>query len=430
MDLDWSIKLAIIFVLLLGSAFFSGSEVALFSLDRKNLESGLDKTGVIYRYLTNLINYPRRLLVTILVGNTIVNVAVSIVAVSLAIDVSNYFDFSLDITLVIQIVVITILILLFGELFPKVIASKNPFKFAKIIAIPLNYCSIVIYPVAETITEIIKLSSSKLSFDKTKSALTKRELIDLANIGKEKGTIEDDEHSLISSIVSFAGLTVSEVMTPRVDIHAIAATDSYEKTVNVITQSGHSRIPVYQDSIDEIIGILFAKDLLAFIKTPHLVKDFSLKSLVKKTLFVPETKLIGDLLKEFQEKKVHLAIVVDEYGGTAGLISLEDIIEEVVGDIWDEFDKEENHIVQIIDNQYIVLGKTKLDEINETLDVNISVEDDDYDTLGGFILNKAGSIPKDNYTFVDQNLKFIVKEIQNKRIKKVIIEKLNTTTDN
>jgi gliding motility-associated protein GldE len=430
LDLDWSIKLAIIFILLLGSAFFSGSEVALFSLDRKNLESGLDKTGVIYRYLTNLINYPRRLLVTILVGNTLVNVAVSIVAVSLAIDISNYFNFSLDITLIAQIVVITILILLFGELIPKVIASKNPFKFAKIIAIPLNLCSIVIYPVAETITEIIKLSSTRLNFDKSKSALTKEELIELANIGKEKGTIEDDEHSLISSIVSFAGLSVSEVMTPRVDIHAVSADESYEKTVNVITQSGHSRIPVYKDNIDEIIGILFAKDLLVFVKMPNLIKDFSLKSLIKKTLFVPETKLIGDLLKEFQEKKVHLAIVVDEYGGTAGLISLEDIIEEVVGDIWDEFDKEENHILKINDNQYVALGKTKLDEINETLDVNISVEDDDYDTLGGFILNKAGSIPKDNYTFIDQDVKFIVKEIQNKRIKKVIIEKLNTTIDN
>lgn len=430
MDLDWSIKLAIIFCLLLGSAFFSGSEVALFSLDRKNLESGLDKTGVIYRYLTNLINYPRRLLVTILVGNTLVNVAVSIVAVSLAIDISNYFNFSLDITLIAQIVVITILILLFGELIPKVIASKNPFKFAKIIAIPLNLCSIVIYPVAETITEIIKLSSTRLNFDKSKSALTKEELIELANIGKEKGTIEDDEHSLISSIVSFAGLSVSEVMTPRVDIYAVSADESYEKTVNVITQSGHSRIPVYKDNIDEIIGILFAKDLLVFVKMPNLIKDFSLKSLIKKTLFVPETKLIGDLLKEFQEKKVHLAIVVDEYGGTAGLISLEDIIEEVVGDIWDEFDKEENHILKINDNQYVALGKTKLDEINETLDVNISVEDDDYDTLGGFILNKAGSIPKDNYTFIDQDVKFIVKEIQNKRIKKVIIEKLNTTIDN
>jgi len=430
LDLDWSIKVVLIFILLLGSAFFSGSEVALFSLDRKNLESGLDKSGVIYRYLTNLINFPRRLLVTILVGNTLVNVAVSIIAVSLAIDFSNNFNISLDLILTFQIVFITILILLFGELFPKVIASKNPFKFAKFIAIPLHYCSIIIYPVAETITEIIKLSSSKLSFDKRKSALTKEELIDLANIGKEKGTIEDDEHSLISSLVSFAGLSVSEVMTPRVDIKAVSVDDDYEKIVNVITQSGHSRIPVYKDSIDEIVGVVFAKDLLVFVKTPGLVKNFSLQSLIKKPLFVPETKLINDLLKEFQEKKVHLAIVVDEYGGTAGLISLEDIIEEVVGDIWDEFDKEENHLIKISDTQYFALGKTKLDEINETLNVKILVEDDDYDTLGGFILNKAGSIPKDNYSFIEFNLKFIVKEVQNKRIKKVIIEKLNTAKDN
>lgn len=426
MDFDWSIKLAFIFILLLSSAFFSGSEVALFSLDRKNLESALDKSGVVYRYLTNLINFPRRLLVTILIGNTLVNVAVSIVGVSLAIDISAYFNISLDITLIIQIIVITILILLFGELFPKVIASKNPVKFAKIIAIPLYYCNIIIYPVAETITEIIKLSSSKLSFDKSKSALTKEELIDLANIGKEKGTIEEDEHSLISSLVSFAGLSVNEVMTPRVDIKAVSIDDDYEKIINVITTSGHSRIPVYRDSIDEIVGILFAKDLLAFVKNPDLVKKFSLESLLKKTLFIPETKLINELLKEFQEKKVHLAIVVDEYGGTAGLISLEDIIEEVVGDIWDEFDKEENHLIKISDNHYVALGKTKLSEINETFNVDISTDDDDYDTLGGFILNNAGSIPKDNYSFVSNNIRFIVKEVQNKRIKKVIIEKLNS----
>ena len=427
MDIDWSIKLAIIFVLLLGSAFFSGSEVALFSLDRKNLEAIPDKSGVIYRYLTNLINFPRRLLVTILVGNTLVNVAVSIVAVSLAIDISNYFYISLDVILSVQIILITILILIFGELFPKVIASKNPFKFAKFIAIPLNYCSILIYPVAESITEIIKLSSSRLSFDKSKSALTKEELIDLANIGKEKGTIEDDEHSLISSLVSFAGLSVNEVMTPRVDIKAVSVDDDYDRIVSLITQSGHSRIPVYKDNIDEIIGIIFAKDLLVFVKNPGLIKNFSLQSLIKKPLFVPETKLIDDLLKEFQEKKVHLAIVVDEYGGTAGLISLEDIIEEVVGDIWDEFDKEENHLIKLSDNEYIALGKTKLDEINETLNINIAVDDDDYDTLGGFILDKAGSIPKDNYSFIDYDVRFIVKEVQNKRIKKVILEKLNTT---
>ena len=145
-----------------------------------------------------------------------------------------------------------------------------------------------------------------------------------------------------------------------------------KKIVSVITNSGHSRIPVYKDNIDEIIGIVFAKDLLLFVKNPELVNSFSLQSIIKKPLFVPETKLISDLLKEFQEKKIHLAIVVDEYGGTAGLISLEDIIEEVVGDIWDEFDKEENQLIKISDNQYIALGKAKLDEINESLSVNIA----------------------------------------------------------
>ncbi len=430
MDLDWTVKLVVIFFLLLGSAFFSGSEVALFSLDRKYLETGLNKSGIVYRYLTNLINFPRRLLVTILIGNTLVNVAVSIVAVSLAIDFSNYFTVSLDIVLSIQIILITILILLFGELFPKVFASKNPFKFAKIIAIPLNVCNIIIYPIAESITEVIRITASKLSFDKSKSALTKEELIDLANIGKEKGTIEDNEHSLISSLVSFAGLSVSEVMTPRVDIKAVSVKDNYEKIVKIIRESGHSRIPVYKDNIDEIIGIVFAKDLLVFIKSPELIKKFSLETIIKKTLFIPETKLINDLLKEFQEKKVHLAIVVDEYGGTAGLISLEDIIEEVVGDIWDEFDKEESHLIKIDDNKYVALGKTKLDEINETLGVNIFVEDNDYDTLGGYILNKAGSIPKEKYSFIDNDIKFVVNEVQNKRIKKVILEKLKTANDN
>jgi CBS domain containing-hemolysin-like protein len=313
---------------------------------------------------------------------------------------------------------------------PKVFASKNPVKFAKLIAIPLNICSIIIYPVAETITEVIKLSSSKLAFNKSKSALTKEELIDLANIGKEKGTIEDDEHSLISSIVSFAGSSVEDVMTPRVDIKALSIEDDYEKVISTITNSGHSRIPVYRDNLDEIIGIVFAKDLLVYVKDPASIKNFSLQSLMKKPLFIPETKLISDLLREFKEKKVHLAIVVDEYGGTAGLISLEDIIEEVVGDIWDEFDKEENHIIKLSESQYIALGKTKLVEINETLNSKILFEDDDYDTLGGLILYKAGSIPKNDYSFIDFNLKFTVKEVQNKRIKKVFIEKLNSVNNN
>lgn len=424
MEVEWFVKLFIILILLLGSAFFSGSEVALFSLDKKKLDSNFNRSGIIYRYLINLISYPRRLLVTILIGNTIVNVAASIVAVSIAIDLSNLFNISLDLLLTFQILVITILILLFGELFPKMIASKNPVKFAKYIAVPLNICTIIIYPVAEIIAEILRLSSSSLKFDKSKSAISNEELVELTNIGKEKGAIEEGEHSLISSIVMFAGITVDEVMTPRVDIVAVPAEENYDGIIKTITNSGHSRIPVYKNNLDEIIGIIFAKDLLKFIRVNNSLEKFSLESLMKKPLFVPETKPINELLKEFQEKKVHLAIVVDEYGGTSGLITLEDIIEEVLGDIWDEFDKEEDEIISIDDKRFIALGKTKLDDLNEQLHTNIIVEDNDYDTLGGFIFNKAGNIPKEGFSFVSGNFRYTVKEIQKRRIKKVMIEKI------
>lgn len=424
MEFEWFVKLFIILILLLGSAFFSGSEVALFSLDKKKLDSNFNRSGIIYRYLINLISYPRRLLVTILIGNTIVNVAASIVAVSIAIDLSNLFNISLDLLLTFQILVITILILLFGELFPKMIASKNPVKFAKYIAVPLNICTIIIYPVAEIIAEILRLSSSSLKFDKSKSAISNEELVELTNIGKEKGAIEEGEHSLISSIVMFAGITVDEVMTPRVDIVAVPVEENYDGIIKTITNSGHSRIPVYKNNLDEIIGIIFAKDLLKFIRVNNSLENFSLESLMKKPLFVPETKPINELLKEFQEKKVHLAIVVDEYGGTSGLITLEDIIEEVLGDIWDEFDKEEDEIISIDDKRFIALGKTKLDDLNEQLHTNIIVEENDYDTLGGFIFNKAGNIPKEGFSFVSGNFRYTVKEIQKRRIKKVMIEKI------
>jgi gliding motility-associated protein GldE len=420
----WSLKLLIILFLLIASAFFSGSEVALFSLDKKKLDSNFNRVGLIYRYLTNLINFPKRLLVTILIGNTVVNVAASIVAVSIALDIAKHLNLPIDLVLTIQILLITILILLFGELFPKMIASQNPVKFAKFIAIPMNIYSIIIYPVAEFITEMLRLSSSKISFDKSNSAISKDELVDLANISKEKGAIEEGEHSLISAIVMFSGLTVYEVMTPRVDIVAVSTEEEYEEIIKIITNSGHSRIPVYNNNLDEIIGIVFAKDLLTYINAQNPVDTFHLVNLIKKPLFVPETKLINELLREFQEKKVHLAIVVDEYGGTSGLITLEDIIEEVLGDIWDEFDKAENNIVKLDNNSFIALGKTKLDDLNEQLNSKIEIADD-YDTLGGFIFNKAGNIPKEGFYFEDGNFKFTVKEVQKKRVKKVIIENIN-----
>lgn len=423
MDIDWFVKASIIFLLLLFSAFFSGSEVALFSLDQKKLKDNFNQSGIIYRYLTNLINFPRRLLVTILIGNTLINIAVSILAVSLALDISRHFNISAKITVAAQILIITILVLIFGELIPKLLASKNPVQFSRVIAIPLNLISILLFPIAELITEFIRIASSKLNLDKFKSPLTQDEIVDLAKIGKEKGAIEDDEHSLISGIFMFSGLTVEEVMTPRVDIVAVSIEQTFRNLVKIITDSGHSRIPVYKNNLDEIIGIVFAKDLLGYLKKADEKQNFVLETLLKKPFYVPNTKLISELLKEFQERKVHLAIVVDEYGGTSGLITLEDIIEEVVGDIWDEYDREENDITKISDNSFLVLGKTKISDLEEELGINISSDQEDYDTLAGFVLVQAGSIPKENFSFNVKGLNFTVKEVQKKRIKKILIVK-------
>lgn len=424
MDIDWSIKAGILLVLILGSAFFSGSEVALFSLDKKKFEKNFKSNRVISRYILSLINFPRRLLVTILIGNTSANVAASIVAVFLAFDAAIYFSIAPEIALTVQIVILTVLVLVFGELFPKIAATKNPYLFSKIIAVPMYYFNILIYPAAELISEFIKLSISKIKIDNLKSAISREEIPHLTTISHQKGALEEEEHNLISGLVSFASVTVEEIMTPRVDIIAVPADVRYDDLMNIITQSGHSRIPLFKDDLDEVVGIIYAKDLLPFSRNPELRTHLSLKKISRKALFVPETKLISELLKEFQDKKMHLAIVVDEYGGTAGLVTLEDIIEEVVGEIWDEYDKEEDQLSLVETNKWLALGKIPIDELNLVIGTSIKNEDEDFDTLGGFVLNHAGIIPSENYQFIHNGYKYIVKEIHKKRVKKILIEKL------
>jgi putative hemolysin len=425
LDIDWSVKIGILILLIIGSAFFSGSEVALFSLDKKKIENNFKKNSVLRRYLLNLINFPRRLLVTILIGNNLINVAASIISVFIAFDAAELFSISIEIALTFQIILLTILILIFGELFPKIMATQNPVRFSKFIAVPMYYFNIIIYPVAEFITEIIRLSISRLKIDKSKSAISRDEIPHLTSLSHEKGTLEEGEQNLISSLVSFGSVTVEEIMTPRVDMIAVSTEVRYDNLLSTITQSGHSRIPLYKDDLDEIVGIIYAKDLLPYSRNTELRKHLSLKKISRKAMFVPETKLISDLLREFQEQKMHLAIVVDEYGGTSGLVTLEDIVEEVIGEIWDEYDKEENQIHMVEEGKWLALGKLPIDEMNSELNTQISNDDEDFDTLGGFVLNQAGSIPQENFSFTENRFRFTVKEVQKKRVKKVLIEKIS-----
>ena len=425
MNIGWHYKLGFLLFLFVLSAFFSGSEVALFSLDKKKLQNTYESDPLIRRYLQNLLDFPRRLLVTILLGNTLVNVSASIIAVSLAIDYSHNTGFPQNIALTIEIICLTICILIFGELFPKIWAAKNPVSFAKVISIPLYWLNVILFPVAEILTEAIRSLIGLLKLDKRKSAILSEEITELANLGHERGTIVEEEHGLISSIVNFRSVTVYEVMTPRVDIVSVSAETNFDEMLEIINKTGHSRIPIFREDLDEIIGIVYSKDILPYIKNVDSRMKLSLTKIARKALFIPRTKLISSLMHEFQEKKMHLAIVVDEYGGTAGLITLEDIIEEILGEIRDEYDKEENPITKVGDNNYIILGKLAIDELNELLNTIFS-ENNNYETVGGMILYHAGQIPKEGYSFQVQGYNFVVKEIQNKRIKKVQVEKIKS----
>jgi len=424
LEIDWSFRLLNLFVLVFLSAFFSGSEVALFSLKKKNIKDL--PAGIIKRYLIYLIDHPRRLLVTVLLGNTVVNVAASVVAVSIALSLAKQLALSRDAALTAQIIILTIIVVLFGELIPKVFATKRPLVFGKIVAFPMYWTSAILFPISEVFTEIIRASISKLNFSDKKVVILPEEIPDLTKIGQERGTIFKQEHGIIQGIVEFSSVTAQEIMTARVDILSLNTGMKFEEVISVIQSSGFSRFPLVKANIDEIIGIIYAKDLLRFVKGTKQKNEFSLATLYRKVLFVPKTKKINELFYEFQREKMHIAIVVDEYGGTAGLVTMEDIIEEIIGEIRDEYDKEENPVTKIDDNHFYVLGKLPIVELNELLGTNIDTEEPGFETVAGLILNEAGNIPKEGYSFISDNHKFTVKEILKRRIKKVLIEKLPT----
>lgn len=431
MDVGWQLNLLILVILLLISAFFSGSEVALFSLARNQIKELQKETKITSKYIINLLEYPRRLLVTILLGNNFVNVAAAIIAVNLALNLAEANNYSVDIVLLIQIIILTVLVLVFGEITPKVWASKNPLQFSRIISLPLYWTGVIVYPVAKILTELIRTFASKLHINKGKTAILTSELADLAELSVEEGAIEEEEHDLIQGLVTFRTVTVREVMTPRVDVTAVSIDTSFEELMNAIVESGHSRIPLYKGNLDNILGIIYAKDLLPFVgKSDKVKNNLILHNIVRETIFVPESKLVSELLHEFQEKNLHLGIVVDEYGGTSGIISLEDIIEEIVGEIRDEYDKEEVEITKVDEDKYILLGKVPIDELNELFDYDFTSEDDDYDTVGGFIFNHAGTIPDEDFSFdYNEYFRFTVKEVVNNRINKVLVEKIPVTEE-
>ncbi len=419
------LALILLLLLLIGSALISGAEVALFSLTKSDIESLSNDNSRSTVIITSLLKFPKKLLATILVANNFINIAIVILFASISEKIfKNYeisvklfkFNFNIDLIFFIEVFVITFLILFFGEILPKVYANRNNLKFSKFMARPLKILDLVFSPISFPMRTASLSIYNMLGKQKTNFNINYlSQALELTS----KGSTSKEEQKILKGIVSFGSTDTKQVMRPRIDIFALETSKKFESVITEVVKNGYSRIPVYKDSIDSIEGILYAKDLL-----PHLqTKSFKWTKLIREPFFVPENKKLDDLMAEFQQKKVHLAIVVDEYGGTSGIISLEDIIEEIVGDISDEFDDDDVVYSKIDDFNYIFEGKTSLKDFYKI----IKLEDEsifenkkgESETLAGFLLEISKSFPKIKTKYKYKNYTFFVENVDNKRIKQI-----------
>jgi len=410
-------------ILLLASALISGAEVALFSLTQKDLDEAKETKSKSFEIIIELLKRPKKLLASILVANNFINIAIVILFASLSEKLFDGIDselnlglFKIDLVFFIEVILITFLILMIGEILPKVYANRNNLKFSKFMAYPLKVLDVIISPISIPMQKVTLGIHKKLG--KQKSSLNVDYLSQALELASEEDTTQQ-EQKILQGIVSFGNTDTKQVMRPRIDIFALDQSIEYTKIIPEIIKHGYSRIPVYNESIDAVVGILYVKDLL-----PHLQKkQFDWTTLLRAPFFVPENKKLDDLMVEFQEKKIHLAVVVDEYGGTSGVVSLEDVIEEIVGDISDEFDDDDLIFSKLDAHNYVFEGKTTLKDFYRIikLDDESIFEDEkgEAETLAGFVLEISKSFPKVNSEIKFKTYTFTIEALDNKRIKQL-----------
>lgn len=392
------------------SAFFSGSETAFFSLTKIQLKKLEKLDSKSWKRIYQLLGNPRELLIIILLGNTIVNVAASSTAALIAIELveKNLTNLNLSTALTIEIVLMTILLLIFGEITPKLVAFSSPQKLAIFSSFFLVILKYLLWPVIKILEFLSRLFSRSEQFIQ-KHHITTEDFKNLINSKTTSSSLEDKEKKIIYRIFRFSSTIAREIMTPRVDIVAMEQAKDINFIIEKIMESGHSKIPIYQDNIDNILGVIYAKDL---ILNPSQ-KD--IKTLLRSPIFITENTKIHNLLNQFKTKKIQIAIVVDEYGGTSGLITLEDVLEELVGEILDEYDKEKPPIMQTGDREWLVSGMMAVAELNEQFDLNI--DNNEYDNLADFLYDNFNKVPSLNDSFVYNNkVEFQITQIMGHRI--------------
>ncbi len=408
------VGLIVMVALIFCSALISGAEVAFFSLGNSHIKTIRAEKFKNGDNLLALLEHPKRLLATILIANNFVNVAVIILSTYI---VSGLFYLNTNpiFAFAIQIIAVTALLLIFGEIMPKILAAAKPLRFALMMTSPFRLLTTIFYPFSTLLvksTGIVDRRINKKSAQISMSDLS--QAIELTSNDSSPA----EERKILKGIVKFGEIEAKEIMKPRLDVTAVDVSVKYFNLLKTILNSGYSRIPVYRDSFDKIVGILYVKDLL-----PHLEKpdDFEWAELLRPAFFVPETKKINYLLQDFQKKKIHLAVVVDEYGGTSGIVTLEDIIEEIVGDISDEFDTIEDEVSfsKIDEYTYLFEGKTLLNDFCKIMNIDDSIFEDiqgDPDTLAGLIIEIEGKIPKMNHSTKFHQFEFKTTKVDNRRI--------------
>lgn len=421
MDTYQNIILLVILILL--SGFFSASETALTSFRSTNLEK-LEEDGeerkaeLLKKWLKN----PNEMLTGLLVGNNIVNILASSIATAVTINLMGGTSSS---SIAIATIGMTIILLIFGEITPKIIAKNHSVKIASFVVTIVYFFALIIKPVIKILMFISKFIGRLLGVDLKDETImiTAEDIISLVNVGEAEGVIEEEEKEMIHSIVGFSETTAKEVMTPRTSMLAFEANDTLDEVWDEIIENGFSRIPVYEETIDNIIGVFYVKDVLSIIKKGET--NVPIKNFVRPGYFVPETKSITEILQDFRSMKVHIALVLDEYGGIVGLVTIEDLIEEITGEIRDEFDHEEEEFIHKIDeNTYEVDGMLDIETLDKELDIKLP-ESEDYESLGGLIITELGRVAVVNDEIVVSGVKLKVLAVEKMRVAKVLIQ-LNT----
>ena len=413
------IKILLIITLLICSALISGSEVAFFSLSKTDLKKISSSNAKNLKLISFLRSDPRRLLATLLVSNNFINISIVLLLASFG----QLFDvvfFPNWLNFVLEVGFITALILLFGEILPKVYANRKPISFSKKMAFPVRFIDkYLFFFITIPMSRMTKFIQDKLVFKKPNLSVDKlSDAFDLT----DKSETSKDEKKILKGIISFGSTEVKQVMKPRIDVFSVSKTMSYLDLIKKVRENRYSRIPVYDETIDNITGVIYLKDLF-----PHLnEKNFNWTTLVREPYFIPENKKLDDLLNEFQKLKNHMAIVVDEYGGNSGIITLNDIVEEIVGEINDEFDQDDIICNKIDNSTFVFEGKVNLTDLYRILKIrDIKVFENikgDSETLGGFLLEQIGFFPKKNFKLKLKGIEFKVIEVNRKRIKNVLVK--------